>query len=219
MTPGQAVIFDMDGVLVDSEPLHERAFCEVLDQIGYGQTHGLDFTAYYGMSDRRVWEDFLAMHRPAQTLDELADRKQRRFFELLKKEEPVFEPLPALLEKLSRRCMMGLASGSAHAVIREVLALKNLRRFFSAVVSAEDVAHGKPAPDIFLRAANLLGVMPERCWVIEDSAAGVEGALAAGMRVIGISNTLPAFDLQRATHVVSTYREIECLLVTEAGVS
>lgn len=209
MNSNQAVIFDMDGVIVDSEPLHEQAFREVLDEIGYGQNHGLDFTAYYGKSDRLVWQDFLAKHQPAQTLEELTDWKQRRFFQLLKEDEPVFGPLPELLEKLSPRYRLGLASGSAHRVIQEVLALKNLRRFFSVAVSAEDVAHGKPAPDIFLRAAELLQLPPERCWVIEDSVAGVEGALAAGMRVIGITNTFSAAQLQRATHIVHTYQEIE----------
>ena len=216
MKPSEAVIFDMDGVIVDSEPLHEQAFREVLDEIGYGRTHGLDFTAYYGMADRTVWKDFLAKHQPVQTLDELAEWKQRRFFELLKEDEPVFEPLPALLEKLSPRYHLGLASGSAHRVIREVLALKNLRRFFPVAVSAEDVVHGKPAPDIFLRTAELLKVDPERCWVVEDSVAGVEGALAAGMRVIGITNTLSAAQIKRATHVVDTYQEIERLLMLEA---
>ncbi|MBM3841187.1 MAG: HAD family phosphatase [Verrucomicrobia bacterium] len=213
MNPGEAVIFDMDGVLVDSEPLHEQAFQEVLDQIGYGQNHGLDFSAYYGKSDRVVWQDFFARHQPGRTLDELADWKQRRFFELLKRDEPVFETLPELLEKLSSRYRLGLASGSAHRVIREVLALKNLRRFFSATVSAEDVVHGKPAPDIFLRTAELLRVRPERCWVIEDSVAGVEGAVAAGMRVIGITNTFSASDLKQATHVVDSYAAIEHLLL------
>jgi len=213
MNSSEAVIFDMDGVIVDSEPLHEQAFREVLDEIGYGQNHGLDFTEYYGKSDRVVWQDFFARHQPAQTLDELADWKQRRFFELLRADEPVFEPLPELLKKLSSRYRLGLASGSAHRVIREVLALKNLGGFFSVAVSAEDVAHGKPAPDIFLRAAELLKVRPGRCWVIEDSVAGVEGALAAGMRVIGITNTFSAARLQPATHIVETYDAIDRLLL------
>ena len=91
--------------------------------------------------------------------------------------------------------------------------MRGLRRFFRAVVSSEDVAHGKPAPDIFLRAAELLGVQPTKCCVIEDSASGVEAALAAGMTVIAITNSLPAEKLSRATSVVETYEEIEQLLL------
>ena len=67
----QAVIFDMDGVSVDSEPLHERAFRDVFQKLGYGETHGMDFPAYYGRSDRALWQDFVAKHQPAQTPDYL----------------------------------------------------------------------------------------------------------------------------------------------------
>jgi HAD superfamily hydrolase (TIGR01509 family) len=209
----QAIIFDMDGVIVDSEPLHERAFLEVFEEIGFGGNHGIDFPAYYGKSDLIVWRDFIARHRPPQPLDELLARKEEKFGALLQREEPIFEGLPELLEKLSSRYPLALASGSRHTTIKTVLDLRDLRRFFRAVVSSEDVAHGKPAPDIFLRTASLLGVPPNDCCVIEDSAAGVEAGLAAGMTVIAITNSLPADKLNRATKVVRTYEEIELLLL------
>src|SRR6266536_2479888 len=170
-TKYQAYIFDMDGVVVDSEPLHERAFREVLEEIGYGRTHGIDFPAYYGKSDLVVWRDFIARHRPAQSLEELLARKEEKFGALLHQEEPIFGGLLELLAKLSQRRPLALASGSRHPTINAVLSMRGLRRFFSAVVSSEDVAHGKPAPDIFLRAAELLGVEPTQCCVIEDSGA------------------------------------------------
>src|SRR5204862_8256100 len=98
-------------------------------------------------------------------------------------------------------------------VVQEVLALQGLRRFFPVMVSSADVARGKPAPDIFLRAAELLGVAPKDCWVIEDSKPGVAAGLAAGMRVIAITNTHPAEELEAATRVVADFAEIErCLL-------
>ena len=209
-----AIIFDMDGVIVDSEPCHERAFREVFHEMGYGETHGMDFPAYYGRSDRALWLDFVEKHRPAQPLPELIEWKQRRFLEILRHDQPIFQDLPGLLEKLSQRYKLAVASGSVHAVIDEVLAMKNLRRFFPIVVSVQDVAHGKPAPDVFLRTAQLLQVPPNSCCVIEDAAAGVEAALAAGMSVIGITNSLSAEKLSRATHVVRTYAEIERLLVS-----
>lgn len=209
----QAVIFDMDGVIVDSEPAHERAFREIFHEIGYGETHGMDFTEYYGRSDRALWLDFIEKHRPIHSLDELAQWKQRRFLEMIKQDQPIFESLPELVEKLSRRYKLAVASGSFHPVIDEVLAIKNLRQFFPVVVSAQDVVHGKPAPDIFLRTADLLQIRPNACCVIEDSAAGVEAALAAGMKVIAITNTLLADRLSRATHVVANYEKIERLLL------
>jgi len=209
----EAIIFDMDGVIVDSEPLHERAFRDVFDEIGFGQTHGTDFPAYFGKSDLVLWRDFIARHRPAQSLEELAQRKEVRFAALLKREEPVFDGLLELLEKLAGTYGLALASGSRHVTIDVVLALRDLRRFFHVVVSSEDVAHGKPAPDIFLRTAKLLKVAPDDCCVIEDSEAGVEAGIAAGMTVIGITNSLPAEKLKRATKVVGSYTEIERLLL------
>ncbi len=202
----------MDGVIVDSEPLHERAFRKVFDDIGYANTHGVDFPSYYGKSDRVVWLDFIARHQPPHTLETLLDMKERQFARLLDAERPIFQGIPQLLECSARRFMLGLASGSRHSTIDAVLSLGNYRRHFQAVVSSQDVQHGKPAPDIFLHTAGLLGVPPESCWVIEDSAAGVEAAVAAGMRVIGITNSLPAAKLSHAHHVVSSYDEVAQLL-------
>jgi len=212
-TKYQAYIFDMDGVVVDSEPLHERAFLEVLEEIGYGRSHGIDFPAYYGKSDVIVWRDFISRHRPSQSLEELLARKEQKFAALLQQEQPIFNGLPELLAKLSPRAPLALASGSRHPTINAVLAMRGLRSFFRVVVSSEDVAHGKPAPDIFLRTAELLDFAPNECCVVEDSASGVDAALAAGMTVIAITNSLPAVKLSRATRVVETYAEIEQLLL------
>jgi HAD superfamily hydrolase (TIGR01509 family) len=161
--------------------------------------------------------DFIAKCRPRQTLQELLALKRTRVLELLRSEQPLFEGLPALVAKLATRYSLALASGSERAVIDEVLSLGNLREFFSAAVTASDVPCGKPAPDIFLRAAALLGVSSVNCWVIEDSKPGIAAGLAAGMRVIAITNTYEAAELAHATHVVSSYSEIEALLLPNMG--
>jgi HAD superfamily hydrolase (TIGR01509 family) len=210
----EAIIFDMDGVVVDSEPHHERAFRAVFEEMGYGDNHGMDFTAYYGRSDESLWLDFIARHRPVQRLPQLLEWKQSRLLKMLEEEEPVFAEIPELVEKLAGRYRLAIASGSTHAVINVVLKMKNLRRFFPVAVSVEDVARGKPAPDVFLRAAEMLKVAPEAACVIEDAEAGVEAALAGGMTVIGITNSLPAERLARATKVVKTYHEMERLLLS-----
>ncbi|MHB8520409.1 MAG: HAD family hydrolase [Limisphaerales bacterium] len=209
----EAIVFDMDGVIVDSEPRHERAFREVFEQMGYGQTHGMRFADYYGRSDRALWVDFIAKHQPPQTLEMLSEWKQQRFLNMIRQEQPIFDGLPELLDKLAPHYRLAVASGSFHPVIDEVLAMRNLRRFFPVVVSVQDVARGKPAPDVFLRAAERLEVPPKRCCVIEDSAAGVEAALAGGMSIIAITNTLPPEQLARADKVVKTYAEIEAELL------
>ena len=209
----QAIIFDMDGVIVDSEERHERAFLEVVHEIGCRDKLALRFADYIGRSDQVLWVDFVAIHKPPQTVEELLMMKRDRMIELIRREQPLFEGLPELIEKLAARYVLGLASGSERQVVAEVLEIDRLGRFFDAVVTDSDIPHGKPAPDIFLRAAELLQVPPQACCVIEDSKPGVAAGRAAGMEVIAITNTHPANELQHATHVVHTYRQIERLLL------
>ncbi|MGA1236126.1 MAG: HAD family hydrolase [Limisphaerales bacterium] len=216
MKSPKAVIFDMDGVVVDSEPLHEQAFLDVFAELGLRDSHGLHFPSYYGRSDEAVWRDFMTLHRPSVGKDDLVARKRDRFLALLEKEEPIFHGLPELLEQLHAHYPLALASGSAHPIINGVLALRGLRRYFQAVVSAQDVGAEKPRPDIFLHTSKLIETPPKHCWVIEDSVAGVQGARAAGMTVIAITNSLPASDLSEAHHIVSSYEEIARLLLPQS---
>ena len=211
----QAVLFDMDGVIVDSEPHHERAFLDVFEEIGYGRTHGIRFTDFIGRSDLTVWQEFVGRHNPPFELDHLIALKQQRVPDLMNAAEPIFEGLPDLVRHLAARFPLAVASGSVHPVIEAVLAMKGLRPFFSTVVSYTDVPRGKPAPDIFLRAAELLAVAPAHCCVIEDSKPGVAAGLAAGMRVIAITNTYPAAELKGAHHIVKTYEEIGRQLMSQ----
>src|SRR5687768_16791637 len=183
----QAIIFDMDGVIVNSEPLHERAYLEVFAELGYANNHGVNFDDYIGRTDKALIEDFCAAHKPPFTVQHLSDLKKNRFLTIMREAEPIFEDLPELVERLAARYPLAVASGSVHPVIDAVLALKNLRQHFRVSVSSSDVPHGKPAPDIFLHTAKLLNVPPEACCVIEDSAAGVAAAGAAGMDVIAIT--------------------------------
>jgi len=212
----KAVIFDMDGVIVDSEPRHERAFLEVLSEIGYADCHGLRFADYIGRADRELWVDFLARHKPVQTMEQLLAMKRERVVEIIRREQPVFDGLPELIKKLATQYRLAVASGSVRQVVQEVLSLEGLREFFPVVVSSADVKRGKPAPDIFLRAAELLEVSPKDCWVIEDSKPGVAAGVAAGMQVIAITNTHVATELTQAAYVVSTYDEVERLLLHSA---
>jgi HAD superfamily hydrolase (TIGR01509 family) len=208
-----AVLFDMDGVLIDSEPRHLQAFEEVFADLLQGRPHGLNLPSYVGRSDRAVWMDFIEAHRPALPLNVLTERKQNRVIEIFRREAPIFPGVPDLLESLAARYPLAVASGSVHAVIREVLALKGLSRHFRAVASVEDVGQSKPAPDVFLRAAALLGVSARDCWVVEDSLPGVQAGLAAGAQVIAITNTHSAAELHAAHHVVSSYQQIADLIL------
>jgi HAD superfamily hydrolase (TIGR01509 family) len=213
----RAVIFDMDGVIVDSEPRHERAFLEVVNAIGFGGRHGLRFADFVGRSDQELWMAFVAQNKPSQSLAELLAMKRARVIEILRREAPLFDGLPQLVRSLAGRYRLALASGSEWAVVQEVLSLDGLKEFFQVVVSGSDIERGKPEPDIFLKAATLLNVAPAECGVIEDSKPGVAAGIAAGMKVIAITNTHPAEELQHATVVVSSYEQIGRLLLPLQG--
>jgi HAD superfamily hydrolase (TIGR01509 family) len=207
-----AVIFDMDGVIVNSEPCHERAFAEVVKELGF-ERYGVRFSDYIGRSDHEMWTEFLTKFKPPHCYEELLRMKQRKVVEILKREAPLFDGLPELVEKLSARYKLALASGSERPVVETVLEFEGLKRFFPVTVTDSEVRPGKPAPDIFLRAAALLGVDPKACCVIEDSKPGIRAGLAAGMTVIAITNTYPAEELRAAHRVVSKYSEIAELLL------
>jgi HAD superfamily hydrolase (TIGR01509 family) len=209
----RAVIFDMDGVIVDSEPRHETAFLQVVRDIGYGDRLNLQFDDFIGRSDHELWQAFIKTHQPPHSIEELLELKRQHVIEIIRREQPLFNGLTALVERIASLYRLGVASGSERLVVEEVLALEGLRKFFRAAVTASDVKHGKPAPDIFLKTAELLEVAPADCWVIEDSKPGIAAGLSAGMRVIAITNTYPAAELSHATHVVDTYTEIERLLM------
>jgi HAD superfamily hydrolase (TIGR01509 family) len=213
-----AVLFDMDGVLVDSEPLHERAFLEVFAELGYGETHGMNLADYLGQSDRAVWEDFVAKHHPPQSIAELTALKERRWMELLRTDGRVFPGMSELARALAGRYRLALASSSVHAVIDAVLELTGLRDVFAAVASVQDVGRAKPAPDIFLHAARLLDTPPARCCVIEDTLAGVAAAQAAGMTVVALPHTYPVTALTRAgATVAASAAELRSWLLPETA--
>ncbi|HEY9170830.1 MAG TPA: HAD family phosphatase [Verrucomicrobiae bacterium] len=215
----KAVIFDMDGVIVDSEPCHERAFLDTAAELGYGETHGLRSADYIGRADDDLWRDFIKRHQPPQTLAELLALKVARVAELIRHQQPLFDGVCELVEKMAAHFPLALASGSERLIVDEVLKLRGLGRHFAVTVSATDIprGRGKPEPDIFLEAAKRLGVAPAACCVIEDSKPGIAAALAAGMSVIAITNTHPEAELGRATRIVQTYAEIERILVSTQG--
>ena len=200
-------------MIVDSEPRHITAFMDVFRELDVEHTHGIEFEAYLGKSDESVWVDFVEMHEPKQSLGKLQAWKQKRLIEILHDETPIFNGIPELVELLGRHVPLAVASGSLHPVIDAVLKLGQLRQHFSAVASIEDVGNvTKPKPDVFLHAAGLLQVNPAEICAIEDSAAGVQAALNAGMQVIAITNSLRADQLTHATCVVNTFQEVSDLL-------
>ena len=198
MSQFEGVIFDMDGVIVDSEPYHSQSFPEIWKEMGYEDCHGMHFPDFYGRSDRVLWETFIEKHHPPQPIEELLALREERLIQLLRDKQPIFNGVPELLQRLADRFPLAVGSGSAHSIINEVLSIRDLHLYFRCTVSSEDVEQPKPAPDIFLLAAKRLGVARNKCCVIEDTVSGVLAGKAAGMTVLGITNTFDAETLIQA---------------------
>jgi len=183
----EAVVFDLDGVLLDSEQVWDEVREELVKERG-GRWHDRAQTEMMGMSSiewSRYMHDELGVPDPPR---EISPDVVRRLEEVYRKRLPLIDGAHEAVERLAARWPLGLASSSNREVIDLVLDLSGLARFFRVTVSSEEVPRGKPEPDVYLEGARGLGVPPERCAAVEDSHNGIRSAKAAGMRVIAIPN-------------------------------
>ena len=206
----ESMIFDMDGVIIDSEPFHYEVNRNLFVSLGMTVTE-TDYRSYIGTSHHYMWSDLKEKHGLSQPVADLVEMQVRGNETYLM--DHAFEPIPGIVPLLStlrhRGIRIGLASSSSMATIRLVLAKLGLDAYFRAVASGEDFRRGKPAPDIFLATAEALGIEPGRCVVIEDSRLGVQAAKAAGMKCIGFANpNSGGQDLRQADLVVGRIAEI-----------
>lgn len=182
-------IFDMDGVIIDSEPLHFQVEQDVCKKYGV-ELAEKELESYVGTRARDMWQQIKKTHgatfEVSAVLNEANKRKQA--YVVSGKVEPIsgIKELLAALKNNGYR--IGLASSSPRPFIEAVLNSFGISDYFDVVMSGEEVANGKPAPDVYRETAEKLGVQPDACTVLEDAAHGVQAALAAGMRVIGFVN-------------------------------
>ena len=198
MRDGRGVIFDLDGVLINSEPLHCRAFQETLRSYGVTVTDQDYYTRYIVYSDREVLERLLP--NPG-ALEGAVAAKERRYWELVEAGVPPFQDGLALLAKTDG-WRVGLATGSIRREAEMALNSLGIRKRFSAIVAREDCHKGKPDPEPFLRAAEGLQLPPRRCVAIEDTPGGVQAAKAAGMLSVAVTHSCSPDRLSEADLVV-----------------
>jgi len=183
-----AVLWDMDGVLVDSGEFHYVAWVEILGREGLAYTRD-QFNAMFGMDNRGVLTTLLGREPEAAWLAPVSDEKEAAFRAAILGKA---EPLPGVVRWLTRLKAAGVrqavASSAPPANIDLLIDALNLRQYFDAVVSTFGMA-GKPDPGVFLEAARRVGVPPERCLVVEDAIAGVQAAKRAGMACLAVTNT------------------------------
>ena len=184
--PILGVIFDMDGVLIDSEPLHQRSLESLLSDRGHVITEA-EYADLVGLSQASTWDWMIGRYGLPSTPATYQAEYEAGLLQIL---AGTLEPEPGALELVALLQEAGvhlaLASSSHAEVVSAILGGLGLAESFKEIVSGGEVERGKPAPDIFLLAAERLGVAPASCVVIEDSVAGMDGACAAGMRVVGI---------------------------------
>ena len=217
MTPMQnwAAIFDWDGVIIDSSRQHEQSW----EQLAREKKRTLPpnfFKSSFGMKNEFIIPELLGWTSDPARVRQLSDQKEKIYRDLIRHDRIV--PLPGVVEWLNTLrdatipCVIG--SSTPRENIECVIDALRLRDFFRAVVAGQDVAHGKPNPEVFLLGAKKLGVLPARCVVFEDAHVGLEAARAGGMKVVGVATTHPAESLSDADCVV---RRMDELTVSEVS--
>jgi HAD superfamily hydrolase (TIGR01509 family) len=209
----RAALFDFDGVLVDSEPLHFGALRDALAPEGVHIDEDEYRRTYLAYDDRGSIRLALELHGfewTEERVERIAARKAAAF-EALIPEVKLFPGVRELVRQLAAEVPVGIASGALHAEIEAILGAGGLLDAFSAIVGADDVTQGKPHPEPFLTAMVRLdrGLEPKDCVVFEDSMPGVASARAAGMKVVAVTNTFSREKLSAAHRVVDSLAGLE----------
>ena len=211
----RAVVFDFDGVIANSEPLHFRAFRDVLGSEGISLTEADYYARYLGFNDERAFHEIGAEHgRPwnDDTVAGLIARKAAVMEEIEQHASILFPGAREAIQELAGHCPLAIASGALRAEIERKLQREQLAAHFTVIVAGDDSVASKPAPDPYLRAVEHLAaahrsagsLSPSDCVAVEDSPWGLDSAIGAGLRTIGITHTYGRDALARADAIIDT---------------
>ncbi len=207
-----ALIFDFDGVIADSEPVHERAITEAARAMGVPLTHADYMTRIIGLDDRDTFRAIAAMGGLSLSPDELADvvaGKQKDMLARIDRGEVrAFDGSLALAREAASVMPVAICSGAARVEIDCILRRLEVTDLFRCVVTADDVERAKPDPAGYLLTARKLGVDPSRCVAIEDTPRGVQAARSAGLRVVGVCHSVSAEELGQVDFVADSTERI-----------
>jgi len=202
-------IFDWDGVIIDSSRQHEKSW-ELLAHEENRRLPPDHFKRSFGMKNEKIIPELLGWTRDPVEIRRQSLRKEELYRQIVR--DGGIAPLPGVVEFLGRLREAGVPAAvgsSTHRLnITTTLVMLGLDEMFQAIVTAEDVTHGKPDPEVFLLAAQRIGVTPARCVVFEDAKVGIQAAHAGGMKVIGVATTHPASTLRSADRVVHRLDEL-----------
>jgi beta-phosphoglucomutase family hydrolase len=209
LQPLFGAIFDWDGVIIDSGELHAQSWRQLAAELGKSIAED-SFIRGFGMKSERIIEEIHGWAKAPAEVARLKNRKEALYREIVARSE--IAPLPGVVEWLRRLHEAGVpcavASSTQRLNIDAVLDRIGLREAFGEIISAEDVVHGKPNPEVFLKAAERLGVAAKRAVVFEDAYVGIEAGHAAGMKVVAVATTHPAAQLSAADLVIRRLDEL-----------
>lgn len=208
----KAIIFDFDGVIADTEPIHLGAFQRTLDGLGIELTKEDYYANYLAYDDKTFFRRFLRdreIKHEDGLISELIERKTGHYYDLIKGNIEILPGVREFIGRLAGRCRIAIGSGALRGEITDILEFAGIGGYFEVIVSAEDIESCKPAPDVYLEVLKRLNaaspdgeaVSASECLVIEDSLSGIEAALSAGMKCLAVSNSYAAEELSRA-HMV-----------------
>ena len=209
MTGTLGVIFDMDGVLIDSAEAHFQAWCLLAKEVGKAHPREF-FEKTFGMHNREILPLWLGDGLPREEIERLSVRKEALFRKIA---ATTAKPLPGAVDLIEALAGDGFLLAVGSSGLREnvdlVLGILNVRQHFAAWSTGDDVAIGKPHPEVFLKAAERLRIAPTSCAVIEDSPQGIEAALAAGAKAVAVTSTRCPEELQAAHLVVRSLEDLD----------
>jgi HAD superfamily hydrolase (TIGR01509 family) len=210
----QGIIFDLDGVLIDSSVCHRDAFLTVFAPFGITD---FNYSNYAGRRTPDVVEEVFrraGIGADGELIARTAKEKSRLARECLSARAPLAEGCPEILQELAGHYALALATSGSRSSLDIFLEMARCRQLFRSILSGEDVTHAKPDPEIYRRSFETLGIPSSRCLVVEDAVAGVEAARAAGATVAGLVGTCPGESLHQAgaAHIIQKLPELTGLL-------
>ncbi|HKX24283.1 MAG TPA: HAD family phosphatase [Candidatus Saccharimonadales bacterium] len=195
----KAILFDMDGVIVSTEPVHLAAFQATLGRMGHDLTEQDYLQHFAGRTDEDGFKQYFAFMNEEVDIPVVMDEKAKEYMRLATDQLVPYPGIIDFIREVSQRVPIALVTGSLRDEAETVLDELKIADCFTTVITANEVEHGKPNPEGYLKAAKTLGVEPADCVIIEDSPSGVKAANAAGIRSLAVLNTHSAEDLAHAT--------------------